>query len=150
MPDSLELIHQDLAEEVSWGIPSLYNTWAEHRQIDPFIIIWPSRTINFKGQLVNDSIPIQLPDERAERSRAISAAVKETTAWALMLCEQRAEAVVVIFESPMGTKSWHLPLSKHGDVLTLGEPRERVNTDYIGVLWRPVTAGADREGSRYP
>ena len=137
-PDSLAVIHKDLADEASWGLQSLYDTWAKNRRIEPFMIVWPSKTVFFEGQEVNDSIPVMLPDNLADREHFMRSTAKKTSAWAVMLCEQRAEAVVVIFESPVGTKSWHLPIARHGDTLVLEDPKEFVNVDHIGVLFQTI------------
>lgn len=67
---------------------------------------------------------------------------KKTKAWALMLCEQRTQAVVVVFESPLGTRSWHLPISRHGDTLVLEGPKELVDVDYLNIQYRPSTTSA--------
>jgi hypothetical protein len=139
MRDSLELIHQDLVEEVSWGLESLYSSWRLRGRIDPFLIIWPHRTVTFEGARVNDSIPLQLPEDEQDRRTTVLKAVKNMKAWALLLVEQRAESVLVLFESPMGTKSWRFPIVRHGDVQVLDTPKESVNTDSLGILWRPTT-----------
>jgi hypothetical protein len=68
--------------------------------------------------------------------------VQKTEAYALLLVEQREQAVVVIVESNHGSKSWHIPVENHGDVSALGKPTERVDTDAIGILWRPKRAEA--------
>jgi hypothetical protein len=139
--DSIDLIHQDLAEEASWGLPALYDNWAKDQRIKPFMVVWPSKTIKFEGQVVNDAVPFQLPEDPGARKEAVATYAKRASAWALLVVEQRTESVVVIFESPVGTKSWHLPISRHGDVKILGDPKEFTNVDYIGVRCRSTTLG---------
>ena len=100
--------------------------------------MWPKEAVLIEGKMINDAIPVALSKQPDARQREIAKAANDMTAWALMLCEQRAEAVVVvIFESPVGTKSWHRAIVRHGDVDVLEEPVEYTNTDYLGVRWRP-------------
>lgn len=134
MEDSPELIHADLAEEAGWGINSLYTSWSESNRIDPFMVVWPSETVIFNGESVNDAIPFQLPLDKEQQRAFIKKAVKKTKAWAVLLVEQRAEAVVAVFESPVGTRSWHLPIKRRGDVLVLTDAKEYENTDYVGAV----------------
>lgn len=137
MFDSHELIHQDLAEEVSWGLTALYEIWKEEGKIDPFLIVWPSETLLINGEEVEDGVAFDVPNEG--RDAFIIAAVEKTKAWALMLCEQRDQAVVVIFESPLGAKSWVIPIVQIGGTRSLGDPDVRENTDYVGAVFKPKT-----------
>jgi hypothetical protein len=141
MEDALTLLHLDLIEEVSWGIPSLYESWRTTGYIDPFMLLWPRRTVMFEGQPVNDSIPLQLPEEQKERNGFIAQMCERYSAWAFMRCEEQDLAVSVLFESPQGAKRWRLPIVKIGATRSLGEPEELTDEkEYVGLLWRPQPA----------
>lgn len=139
MEDSLTLIHLDLAEEVSWGLPSLYESWREAGTIEPFMVVWPSKTVIFEGQPVNDSIPLQLPLKKEERSDFIAQMCERYSAWAVMRCEEQDLVVSVLFESPVGTKSWRIPIVMIGATRSLGDPTELIDAESLGVLWKPVS-----------
>lgn len=149
--DSVALIHQDLAQEVLGSLDVLYDIFRRDGGVDPCMIVWPYETVNFEGEQVNDAIPIQLPEDRAGWPGIIAEAAKRTSAWAVALYEQRPDAIVVIFESPIGTSSWHIPIEDHGDVRALGDISDvKVDTDYVGAVWKPTTpASATRAGTQH-
>lgn len=122
------------------SLEDVYGAFRDHGHIDPFIIIWPSRAVNFEGRMVNGMIPIQLPEDPRRWPGFIADAAQRTSAWCVALYEQLHDHIVVIFESPIGTSSWHIPIENHGDVLALGDVSNvRVDEDYIGAVWRPTT-----------
>ena len=121
-------------------IDSLYDSYREYGRISPFMIIWPSQMVNFAGIITDDMIPFQLPEDPGEWPSFIADAVKRMHAWCVALYEQRSDEIVVIFESPIGTSSWHIPIEDHGDVRALGDVSDvKVDTDYIGAVWSPAT-----------
>lgn len=134
---SERFIHDDLILEAESGLSSLYDTWARESRIDPFLLVWPSETVKFHGHKTADVMPFDLPPSRASWGTEIVRIAKETSAYALLLVEQRAKAVVVVLESPHGSKSWHIPIRNHGNVDVLEDPEEKTDVDYIGLLWAP-------------
>lgn len=124
-------------KEAANGLSSVYETWATKRRIDPFVLVWPSEPVNFHGKQTEDVMPFDLPNDASRWPTFLRDLVKKTTAYALLLVEQREQAVVVIFESPHGTKSWNIPIKNHGNVNVLGEAKEKSDIDYIGLLWSP-------------
>lgn len=148
--DSVELIHQDHALLIRSGLEDVYDAYLEEGRLDPLMIIWPSQTVNFAGVITDDMIPFQLPENPGEWPAFIADAVKRTHAWCVALYEQRPGEIVVIFESPIGTSSWHIPIEDHGDVRALGDVSDvKVDTDYVGAVWSPATpASAVRAGTQ--
>lgn len=145
MSDSQELIHQDLAEEVAGGIPALHDIWRARGAVRPFMAIWPYEEVEFEGQVVNDRMPLDLPPQRHEWAAFIRQAVRTYKAWALMVVEQREQAVVVIFETPAGSRSWHLKIRRQGDSEFLEDPVVHDNVEYLGYLTRPGAQRASAE-----
>jgi len=139
---SERFIHDDICREAKAGIKTLYKSWAKDGCIYSFIMVWPSERIRVRGKSTEHAVHFVLPKEREYWSKYLIRLVQKTAAYALLLVEQRKQAVVVIVESNHGSKSWHIPIENHGDTLSLGKPEERVDTDAVGLLWRPNKASA--------
>lgn len=129
------LVHEMLVQEAAWGLASLYDTWSRHWHIDPFVLIWPEEAVVFHGDKTASTLPFDLPEERDAWPDELRKIAKETKAYAILLVQEMEQALVVIFESRMGTRSWRIPIEDHGNVRVLGDPEERTDTDRIGLLW---------------
>lgn len=101
------------------------------------MISWPQEPVEADdGTIITDVVEMELPLEPQERKREIRRLVKRTKPCALLMCEDLEDAIKVIFESPLGTKSWTYPIQKCGRDRVLGSRSVRENTDSIGVLWK--------------
>lgn len=117
-------------------LPALHKVWKSVGRINPFVLIWPRRKVEWKGMTTNQSIGFDLPEDKNKWATFLAEAALRNAAFALLLVEQRDREVVAIMESRAGAVSWHLPIEDHGDVLILGTPVEQSGTDQIGLLYR--------------
>jgi hypothetical protein len=143
MPDlayytSERFIHDGLVKEARSGLKSLYATWASQSKIDPFVLVWPEKAIDYHGHKTAGMVPFDLPVDKKKRPAELQRLLRAADAYAMLVVEQREAAVVVIFESPHGTQSWHIPIEGHGNVDILGDPTEKTDSDYLGLLWVPT------------
>jgi hypothetical protein len=134
---SERFIHDDIVREAEAGLKSLYDTWSKHSCISPFALVWPYKPVNFHGHKTESVLPFDLPADRSKWTTELRRIADAASAYAVLLVEQRAGAVVVILESVHGTKSWHIPIENHGNVNVLGDRVEKTDTDSIGLLWSP-------------
>jgi hypothetical protein len=134
---SERFIHDDLVLEAEMGLGSLYETWAKQSHVSPFLLVWPSHPVMFHGHKTESVLPFDLPEDRSKWDAELRRIATETCAYGVLLVEQRDKTILVIFESPHGTKSWRIPVCDHGNVNVLGDPVELVDTDSIGLLWAP-------------
>lgn len=135
---SERFIHDDLVSTLEEKLTeTLYLSWREKGTIDPFLLSWPQEHIKCDdGVTVTHVFHADLPEDRSTWSSWIKAAVEKTKPYALLLGERRDKEIVVIFESPHGSRSWRYDIERHGDVDVLGEPSTQNDVDSIGVLWR--------------
>lgn len=122
------------------GISTLYDSWRRRKKIEPFIITWPAsiisvekrdNTIKIAGPCIRD-----LTGEKSEWRRQMVEAIKLTNAYAIVLVQQRADAVFLILESHHGVKNWLLPIVRSGDTNALGPVRSPDgDQEPIGLLW---------------
>lgn len=135
---SERFIWDNLKVQAGTGIASLYKTWKIRRQVLPFVVAWPSETI-----LDDDGLPMQgtclleLPEDQAKWSETLRKFMRKTSAYALLLAEQKPKEVLVILESHHGTRSWSIPIMVSGDIRTLGTAVVKDDTHKIGLLWKP-------------
>lgn len=135
-------MYQELRQQAKDGQGSILGLWANNRRIKPHLLLWPSEAVKFNGQLTEDVLPFDMPADRSKWAELLLERVVDNKACALLLIEQRAQAVVAIFESPGGTTSWHYPIKDHGDLKILGDPEEKTDVESVGLLWRPKPAVA--------
>lgn len=129
-------IWNELLIRAASGIPGLYKAWKLKGSIESFIMSWPSESIlDDNGVLLEGTVMLELPKDKAEWSSTLLAFVKRTKAYALLLTEQLENEVRVILESHHGTRSWTLPIWVSGDIKTLGSVVVKDDTHRIGILW---------------
>lgn len=132
---SERFIHDDIVEAARAGIPTLYDTWKRRRGIRPFVLSWPSQKIVWRGEETERVVAFDAP-RGAEKLRAFLEEVqKKTMAYALLLWEQKEQAVVGVLESRHGSVSWRIPIQSHGNVVVLGQHEEKVDADRLGLRW---------------
>jgi hypothetical protein len=137
-------IHDSLVRQAAAGVASIYNNWKKNGRIDPFFMAWPTGTlIGSDGAEISDICMLDLREQhKAEWPRLMREAIQLTNAYALLLCEQRANDISVILESTQGTRAWTVPIIRSGDVRILGKTSYRDNVESVGLLWTPTRASA--------
>lgn len=131
---SERFIHDQLLERCDKLVEVAKTVWIG-KQGDPSIVfIWPSEPIEAEdGSLIEDEILAELPQEdKAARLRKL---VDMTKAYGLLVIELQPHALVAIFESPHGAKSWITRRELRGDVRVLAETEEHLNREHYGLLW---------------
>lgn len=138
---SERFIHDELVRRAEAGLPNIVQAWKLNGKIQPFMISWPAEHIMADdGRIITDVVLCDLPTNKSEWRKEIAGLIERTVPYALLLCEQRDEEIVMIFESQHGTKSWRWPIKKHGQARVLGDRTCQVDTESIGILWRAKTA----------
>lgn len=119
------------------NLESIVSSWRENGRIQPFMVSWPEEPVPaVDGTIITDVVMLELPADPEVRKKEVRTLVERTKPCALLMCEQYKDKVLVVFESPLGTKSWTYPIKDHGGTLVLGDRSSRENTDSIGILWR--------------
>jgi hypothetical protein len=130
--------HEYVLRDAREMIPAIYYVWKQMGHVDPFVMIWPRKKVQWLGMTTNQSIGVDLPTDRSTWTKFLAEKALQYAAFALLLVEQKKDEVVMILESKAGTNSWCLPIENHGDVNVLGSPTERADAHSIGLLWRPT------------
>jgi hypothetical protein len=134
---SERFIWDNIKAEAARGLKSVYESWRERRQVDPFVIAWPSETIlGEDGLPVNGACVLDLPTNKTSWPETLHAFVQKTRAYALLLAEQKEREVSVVLESHHGSRGWSIPIHTSGDIRLLGEPEVTDDVHSIGILWR--------------
>jgi hypothetical protein len=141
---SEQFIHDDLCSQAQGGVNRLYQTWKTAKKIDPFLVAWPSTPVKAKdGTPIDGPCLMELSDvNRDEWHPLILEAIQKTSAYAILLAEQKPEAVQVILESEHGARCWTLPIVRSGDAYVLGSAQVTNDKECLGLLWRKVKAQA--------
>lgn len=96
----------------------------------------------YHGCKTESVLPFDIPENKKEWPFVLHRLVTEYKAYAILLVEQKTVEILVIVESPHGTKSWHIPIRNHGNVQVLDDPIEKTDVDTIGLLWSPARGQA--------
>jgi hypothetical protein len=133
---SERFIHDDIVKDARGGIPSLYKSWAKLGRIRPFVIAWPAEEVIWHGVPTEWAVAFDAPRDPGRQKVFLKKVQERAAAYAILLWEQRAQAVVGILESGHGTNSWHIPILDHGNVKVLGTPEEKTDVDHLGLSWK--------------
>ena len=136
---SERFIHDELIRRAQRSVNHLTKLWRRNGRISPVALSWPAESVKLEdGRDFDGIITMPLPTDEAERMSALKQLVAETKAYGLLLIEQRGnKEIKAIFETHHGSKSWALPIKRHGDVWVLGKPKEKTDVESVGLLWRP-------------
>jgi hypothetical protein len=135
---SERFIHMDLTRLAEAGIKSLYETWKTEKKISPFLITWPGEAVmTDDGVAITGPCHMEMPVDKSKWNDMIVNAIKRTSAYAILLVEQRDSDVRAILESPHGSKCWTIPIVKSGDALILGKQDVTTDKEHLGLLWSP-------------
>jgi hypothetical protein len=138
MPISERFIHEDLVAKAEAIVLTVKDTWRKHRKIDPYVITWPSEELKADdGSTITHAVFCALPEKSdAARMQAVQQLVERTKAYGLLVVEQKDHAILVMFETRFGARSWYTPLAWHGDIQVPGQTEAKNNADAVGLLWR--------------
>jgi len=128
--DNLLRICQDVVDEAK-------RLWDAKVPLKGHALTWPSAVIkDDSGSLIDRAIIMEMP-ERSEWKKALAALVERTQAYGLLLLDADNKRISAIFESMHGSRSWVIPIERHGDRRVLGDQRTKDDVDSIGLLWSP-------------
>jgi hypothetical protein len=130
-------VHDAVAKKAALGLNAIYKIWRERKKLTPFIVAWPLRDLDFKSCMPTDSeVTLDLPLDKKDWPACIAQLMKDDVPFALLLAQQKEKEIVLVLESEYGSTSWHIPISKHGPDLSLGQPSMKIDTDSVGLLWK--------------
>lgn len=133
---SERFIHDGLLHTAQKIVNSVKSRWEQGEKIEAYAIAWPGEKVpTEEGQMIDGPVLMAVPLER--RELALRALVDRTKAFALLLVEQKGDCLAALFESAHGTRSWTLPIRRHGDRWALEDQKTRDDTDRLGLLWSP-------------
>jgi hypothetical protein len=123
-------------EKVS--IPRVHKMWKEDRRIPTMLFSWPSVHLRSSDNktTITHLVSFVPPREVNLMDSALFFA-RKTEAYALLLVRREGNEIKIVVESAHGSKSWKIPVERHGDVEVLGKAKAAENADHIGILWRP-------------
>lgn len=143
---SERFIHDQLIERCNMLVEVAKKIWRDKKGDPSIVIAWPSEPVKgADGEMIEDEILAEYgpvtradwqahPELRQERLRRL---VDMTKAYGLLVIELQPHALVAIFESPHGAKSWTTRLELHGDVKVMAKTEERSNKEHYGLIWSP-------------
>lgn len=129
-------VHDELLTRCVPLVETARRVWRDKREDPSIVILWPSEPVEgADGEMIEDEILAEYPkQDTVERLRKL---VNMTKAYGLLVIELRPDALVAIFESHHGTRSWTSRRERHGDVLVLAKTEARDNVEHLGLLWSP-------------
>lgn len=134
---SERFIHDELRRRAEQAVNHLRELWKEHRKIDPILLLWPAEPVQTKeGVMFEGCVYCELPAAESERRATILKALERIRPYAVLLVEQHELDVKAIFETHQGTRTWTLPIKRHGDVRVLYDPKMADDEESLGLLWR--------------
>lgn len=129
-------VHDELTRRCASLVETAKKVWREKKGDPSIVILWPSEPLRgAEGDLIEDEVLAELPrEDKQERLRRL---VDMTKACGLLVIELQPHALVAVFESHNGTRSWTTPLAHHGDVAVLEKTEEHDDVEHYGLLWSP-------------
>lgn len=144
---SEQFIWDELLERGEAAANKAKEIWGRRRKLQTVILAWPAVAIqDDAGNEVSDVVTLAVP-ENVPLHQALRDLTQRVLPYALLVAEVRKKELVVVLESHHGTRSWHYPIKRRGDVMRLGQVVRRDNADSLGVLWRPRTQTFDGRAS---
>lgn len=102
------------------------------------MLLWPSDDVRTDdGKEHSGVIYAKLPEDENEQRLFLQNAVGRCSAYAVFVVTRQSKEIVAILESPHGTRTWTLSISRHGDVLVLGKAQKQDDARSLGLLWVP-------------
>lgn len=134
---SEKFIWDDLVLRGEEAVKKVRDQWRHSKTVQRALIAWPAEyVVADNGTLVRDVVSLAIPEGMPTFNAAVELA-KVAKAYALLLVERIGDDVRVILESHHGTRSWKMPIRRHGDVTVLEKEEAATDSESIGVLWRP-------------
>lgn len=133
-----QFIHDDLLDRSAAVVRKLPDLWNRDKKIAPVLLCWPETPVKGSdGSSIDDVCVLDLTDiAEGERQDVIRQMTKRTKAYGLFFVEQKKDAVLAAFETRMGSRTWTLPIRRHGEVIVLEAARVATDGPAVGVLWR--------------
>jgi hypothetical protein len=129
-------LHDAIAKKAALGLKSIYKIWRRDKGLSPFIISWPLDDLDFEHCLpTNNEVVVDLPKDMESWPTIVGKLMEDTRPFAVLLAQQKKDEVVLVLESEYGSSSWHIPISKHGVDLVLGDVASKEDVDRLGFLW---------------
>lgn len=139
---SERFIHDNLLRICQNVVDEAKRLWEAKVPLPGHALTWPSSVIrDDKSSLIDRAVIMEMP-ERSEWKKALTALVARTQAYGLLLLETDTKRIYAIFESMHGSRSWTVPIERHGDRDVLGDQRTKDDVDSIGLLWSPKQGNA--------
>lgn len=131
------VIWLDILGKAEATIENIREMWKKNRRIDRLMFSWPSEHLRANnGTKVTHIVSFEVP-KRMNTHEAAVLFVKETKSYAFMVVEQEDSELKILVESFHGTKCWHIPITRHGDVNVLDKSASSSeDTECFGILWR--------------
>jgi hypothetical protein len=130
-------IWDDLISRGSVAVDQVRKLWRKERYVPRMAFSWPSEHLPTKdGKIITHIVSFAIPRGMSTFDGVLLLA-KRTKAYAVLLIEKQNDTLDVLLESPHGTRSWALPIRRHGDVDVLEKEKASKDARYLGILWRP-------------
>lgn len=131
--DELALYAEDMANEA-------LQEYRRKRKLRPICVTWPGEVIKTDSGAETDKPVTCFLDtvSEAHRAEVLRKLTERTKAFGLVLIEERADDIRVVFETRLGTRAWITPLKFHGDVRVPGKTHASTNRECVGLLWKPA------------
>lgn len=140
---SERFIHDELRRRAGQAVDHLQELWKDQQRIDPILLLWPAEPVRTKeGVMFEGCVYCELTGDEQARRATMLQAIERVRPYGLLLVEQREGAVKAIFETHHGTRTWTLPIKKHGDVRVLYDPQSADDAESLGFLWKRGVAKA--------
>ena len=131
--------HNRVCHFAEESIREMHSSWAKTQALEPFLVTWPEGAVrSIEGKPVTGPCLLRLSGvDPATWSEKIAQAVSLTGAYAVLLAEQKSDAVIITLETSHGARCWTLPIVRKGDVYRLGKSKVSSDLEHLGVLWSP-------------
>lgn len=132
---SERFIHDDLLTKCE-RLFQTAKTVLQKKEDPSIVILWPGEAVKAEdGTAIEHEIFAELPAEN--RTESLCRLVETAKAYGLLVIELQPHALVAIFESPHGTRSWRSSIQLRGDVRVPAETVVKNDVDHHGLLWSP-------------
>lgn len=137
-----QFVHDMLVARCPALVETAKRVWQEKREDPSIIVLWPSEPVKGEdGEVIEDEIladfNVSWREDHKLRSERLRRLIDMTKAYGLLVIELRPDALVAIFETPHGARSWTSRRERRGDVVVLAQTEARDNVEHLGLLWSP-------------
>jgi hypothetical protein len=131
----LELAFEELQRRAEEATAQIYEDWNKLGRVRPVAVTWVGGTVlDDRGVPIEDTVVCLLPEDQARQQKVLKGMVARTKAAAVLVIRQNGSDITAVFETPIGSTSWHYKVEDRADRKVVVRSCVKRNAECLGLL----------------